>query len=193
MSDTLKEIKRVDKETFEWIYKVYYLPLCFHAQKIIGRKVTAEDIVQDVFTKLWEECGTIKITGSLQAYLQTCVRNKCWNYVDHSRVKRKHAQAISDDTDTFPAHDSNDPSSILIALEMEDRINDTIDALPAQCRGVFLMWWKEGLKYDKIAQKLGISTGAVGAQINRARMKIEKSPENIGKIKKNHGLVNNSS
>jgi len=64
---------------------------------------------------------------------------------------------------------------LLIAKETKSRINDVIDTLPKQCREVFLMWWKEGLKYEEIAEKLDISTSAVGVQINRVRAKLRKS------------------
>ena len=72
-------------------------------------------------------------------------------------------------------HNSNDPETMLIAKETESKINDVINTLPEQCRQVFVMWWKEGLKYDEIAKKVGISTDAVGVQIDRARTKLRKS------------------
>lgn len=62
----------------------------------------------------------------------------------------------------------------MIAKETERKINDEIGTLPEQCRQVFLMWWKEGLKYDEIAKRLGISSNAVGVQVNRARTKLRK-------------------
>jgi RNA polymerase sigma-70 factor (ECF subfamily) len=79
----------------------------------------------------------------------------------------------------FPIHDNHDPMSMLIAKETESRINDAIDTLPEQCRRVFLMWWKDGFKYDEIAEKSGVSIGTVKVQINRARTKLLETLENM--------------
>jgi RNA polymerase sigma-70 factor (ECF subfamily) len=172
-----KSMKNGDEEAYIWIYNEYVNLLCSYAAKIVGCMVTAEDIVQDIFVKLWEERETIKITKSMQAYLHTCVRNKCQDYLDHNRVKRNYEESFWDENKD--SYNSNNPEIMLIAKDTECMINDEMDALPEQCRRVFSMYWKEGLKYDEIAEKLVISIGTVKAQINRARTKLWKTLKNM--------------
>ena len=171
----MKALKNSDKKAFKWIYEKYIRLLRAYVAIRVGDIETSEDIVHDVFEKLWKERETIRITYSLSAFLHACVRNKCGDNIDHNKVKIEHAQSILDNIETFPILDNDDPLSILKAKETERRINDVIDNLSEQCRDVFLMWWKEGLKYGEIATKIGISTEAVGVQINRARNKLRKS------------------
>ena len=167
-------IQNGNKKAFEFIYKKYFHLLCNYATKIVGCLDIAEDIVQDVFEKIWKEHETIHIIESLQAYLHTSIRNKCLDYIDNIKVKNEHVQTIIDDNEAFPIHYKEDPMSIMIAKETERRINDKIETFSEQCRDVFLLWWKAGLKYDKIAERLGISLGTVKTQINRARTKLRE-------------------
>ena len=174
----IKALKNGDEKAYTWIYNKYVHQLRSYAVKIVKCMATAADIVQDIFEKLWKECETIKITESLQAYLRICVRNKWRDYMDHNKVKRNYQESFWDENKDL--HDSNNPEIMLITKDTESKLNDEIDALPEQCRRVFLMWWKKGLKYDEIAEKLGISIGTVKAQINRARTKLRETTENMG-------------
>ena len=174
-SAAIDALKNGDGKAFEWIYRKYFNLLRFYAVKIVRCMVIAEDIVQDIFEKLWRERKTIYITDSLQAFLHICIRNRCRDYLDHNKVKNEYAQNIIDNNDTFSMLDNDDPMSKLIAKETEKRIDDVINAFPEQCREVFLMWLKTELKYGEIAERLRISAKAVGVQINRARNKLQKS------------------
>ena len=171
----MEALKNGDEKAYTWIYNKYVHQLRAYATKIVGCMATAEDIVHDTFAKLWGERETIKITKSMQAYLYACVRNKWLDYLDHNKVKINHKESYWDENKD--SYDSNNPEDILIAKDTESKINDEINVLPEQCRHVFLMWWQEGLKYNEIAEKLGISIGAVKAQINRARTKLRETLE----------------
>jgi RNA polymerase sigma-70 factor (ECF subfamily) len=162
MSDTLKEIKRVDKETFERIYNTCYYPLCFHAQKRVGSKSTAEDVVHDVFEKLWEERESIHT--SVPAYLYQCVTNACIKHLKHIEVERKYSGHVRDMSGI--GYDSNNPLSMLIVQEKKDEIEKAKNSLPERSKEMLVLW-EEGLSYQEIVEKLGIPVGSVGPQINR--------------------------
>ena len=91
-----EELKSLDRETFERIYKTYYRPLCLHAQKIVGCEEDAEDIVQDFFTNLWEKRKNIDIDTSLKAYLYQGIHNKCLNHLEHIKVARQYSELTLD-------------------------------------------------------------------------------------------------
>ena len=178
----LKDLKNADEKAYTWIYNKYFNQLCDHAAKVTENIETSEDIVQDIFVKLWQERKTTIITISLRAYLYTCVRNKWKDYLDHIKVQHIHEESFWDENNDLPY--SNNPESMLIAKEMECIINDKINTLPEQCKLIFSMWWKDGLKYDEIAKKTSISIGTVKVQINRARTKLREALENTENMKK---------
>ena len=131
-----KALKDGDENAYIWICQKYHHQLRLYAAKIVRCMATSEDIVQDVFMKLWNERETIHIYESLQAYLIICIRNKCRDHLDHCMVKRKYTQNITDNyTDQ-----TNNPMSLLVKKDTESIINDVINTLPEQCRKIYLMW-----------------------------------------------------
>ena len=168
-----KALQKGDKKALTWIYNKYFHQLCFYAEKIVEDMETDRDIVHDLFTKLWENREKIDINTSLKAYLYGCVRNNCLKILEHIKVRREYEDSYLEEN--RDSHDSNNPETQLIVKETNSRIKETINTLPEQCRIVFLMRWKEGLKYEEIAEKSGISIGTVKTQISRARTKIKKT------------------
>ena len=174
---SVQELKNGDKKAFTWIYNNYFLQLYLYTVKIVEDKEDAEDIVQDIFENLWKDHKTLVISSSLKAYLYGNVRNNSIKKLEHINVRHKHIEYTLHTNNNF--NDNNDPLSLLIAEEAATVINKVIDNLPEKCRKVFLMWTDEGLKYDEITEKLGMSIGSVGKQINRARIKIRKALEDL--------------
>ena len=169
-------------KAFEQMFKTYYRALCFQAEDIVGEKEVAEEIVSDFFLKLWEDRETIHITISMQAYLHKGVYNNCLKYLEHIKVLRKyheHALYITENRDLFDTYDDNNPLSLLISQETTAEIERAIDALPAQCKEVFLLTRMEGLTYQEVAGKLGISVNTVRTQITRAMTKLREA---LGKL-----------
>ena len=174
----VNELKNGNKKTFEWIFKAYYRALCFYAEGITGEKETAEDIVSDFFLKLWEDHERITITTSLQAYLYKGVHNSCLKHLEHLKVLRKYrdyAQYMLNNSALFQSQTDQQPLSLLISQETLAEIENAIDALPAQCKEVFLLARMDGLSYQEIAEKLGVSINTVRTQITRAMTKLRES------------------
>ena len=70
-----------DLESFKIVYHHYYKSLCFFASEYIKEDNLSEDIVQDVFTQLWEKAPGLEDASKLQGYLYAMVRNKCLNQI----------------------------------------------------------------------------------------------------------------
>ncbi len=165
-----------DKETFEFIFKKFYVTLCYFAFDYVGNKEIAEDIVGDLFLKLWEEKSTLKINTSLKSYLFKAVQNHCLNYNKHQIVIKKFESSLSNDykNDKKSFSDSkNNLPNYLIAQEIQDKIEQSISILPAQCQQIFKLNRFENLKYKDIANKLNISVKTVETQMYRALKKIK--------------------
>ena len=182
--NTIKDLRHGNKKTFELIFKTYYRTLCFYAERIVGEKDAAEEIVSDFFLKLWENCNRIHITVSLQAYLYKGVYNNCLKYLEQIKIWHKyrdHAQYVAENQDLFMSYDDNHPLAILLSEETVVEIEHAIDALPAQCKEVFLLLRMDGLSYQEVAEKLGISINTVRTQITRAITKLRESLGNLMK------------
>ena len=172
---TIKELKNGNKKTFEVIFKTYYRALCLYSESIVGEKEAAEEVVNDFFLKLWEKRDIIQINVSIKAYLYKGVYNNSLKHLEHIKVLRKyreHAQYMIANRDLFQPRDA---LSMLISKEITNEIEKAIDALPEQCREVFLQTRLEGLKYQEVANNLGISVNTVRTQITRAMTKLRKS------------------
>ena len=170
-------IKKGDKTAFRQIYRKYYPGLCVIAHRYIRDHGIAEEIVQDVFLKLWEGRKTIEITGELHNYLYSAVRNGSVNYIRRLLIERKYSESRTGqirDTLNNINISQEDGSSILIANEMEKKINEAVESLPDRCREIFLMHRNEGLRYSQIAEKLKLSPNTVQRQISIALEKLRE-------------------
>ena len=176
-----EELKSLDKETIERIYKTYQRKLCLYAQKIVGSEEDAEDIVQNFFINLLEERKSIHLE-SLEAYLFQGVHNKCLNHLKHIKVTRQYSELtldMDDDSDWLQTHDNNDPLSELISKETMSKIESEIAALPPKCREILNLLRYEGLSRQEVADKLRISINTVDTHVKIAKAKLRKTVSNL--------------
>ena len=170
-----KEIKSkiqiVDKKIFENLFNEYYIGLCYLANDYVKNKETAEDIVGDVFYKLWENKEKLEINASIKSYLFKTVQNHCINYLKHKSVAEKYTKNITNETQLI-SDQNNNYSNYLLAQELQDKINKAISTLPPQCQQIFKLNRFEELKYKEIAKQLSISIKTVETQMSRALKKI---------------------
>jgi RNA polymerase sigma-70 factor (ECF subfamily) len=167
----LKQVARGNKLAFDKLFRKYYEQLVRFALGYTHDGLDAEELVQDVFVKLWEQAAHIKVEVSVQAYLYTSVRNKALNVIKHDKVRQKFAeQQRANDIKTFETQEELPDLNqfrklLLLALEK----------LPERCRTVFEMGKFEGLSYDEIAVYLEISSKTVENQMGLALKKLREA------------------
>ncbi len=151
-------------EAFEELFRTHYSALCGYANMYLNDVDAAEDMVQEVFLKLWKNKNSLEIRTSLKSYLFRAVRNACLNMIDHINIREEYKKFneldIKEDESNF-----TDES---IVSELEDKIRTTIDTLPVERRKVFVLSRYEGLKYKEIAERLNISVKTVENQMGKA-------------------------
>jgi len=154
---------QLDEEAFETLFRSYFTFMCSFAHKFIPDMDVAKDIVHEVFTGLWEKRMEIDTSKPVKSYLFTAVNNKCLNYIrDHKKFDN--AQEMGE---VF-ANRYADEQNTLIEGEMKHTIQKTLDSLPEKCREVFELSRYEGLTYNEIAERLGISVKTVENQMGKA-------------------------
>ena len=148
---------------FEDIFKTHFSGLHAYAYSVVKDAAAAEEIVQNVFYKLWERKNNVKIEQSVAAYLYRAVYNDSLNYLRHNKVKAAHQTYTTRNTEE--GNHATDPASL---RELQQKIDTSINELPEQCRTIFQMSRFEDLTYRSIADKLGISVKTVENQMGKA-------------------------
>ena len=147
--------------TIEDLFRLNYRPLCLYALHYLQDADMAEDVVQECFTVLWEKLEQGTAVANRRAYLYMSVRNRC---LDHLRRKGLPTESLKP-YDTYGIIDDDDAEERSV---MEAKLWTAIDSLPEKCRQVFLMSKRDGLKYEEIAEELGLSVNTVRNQISKA-------------------------
>ena len=148
---------------FEDLFKQYYAQLVVYACKFVTDTDIAREIVQDFFVRLFEKRQTLSIDISVKSYLYRSVYNCCINYINQRNIQDKHLKSIDLDRD-----DEENLENEINTVELQQRIYEVIDSLPARCQKIFKMNRLEGLKNEEIAEQLNLSKRTVETQISKA-------------------------
>jgi RNA polymerase sigma-70 factor (ECF subfamily) len=168
-------IQQGDIAVFEELYKKYYVFLCLIAEHIVRNPADAEEIVSDVFVKLWNIRKKINITISIKGYLVKAVHNTSLNYVERRGFNSKRIDSFANSDYKLLAWDSDYPLGQLYEKEITQILERGISELPDCCRQIFILSRNEDLKYSEIADKLGISVNTVKTQMKIALTRLREN------------------
>ena len=163
---TIKGIE--EDEIFRNLFIDYYPSLISFALYYVGDKTIAEDLVQEVFVKLWE---TRERWSAVDAYVYQMVRFKCFNYLRAEKIRNEATRSFTEEIDITEINN-------YIAEETFRLVMNSMEDLPPACRTVFSLTL-EGYSAKEIAEKLDIAVETVKKQKQIAR-KILK--EKFGKL-----------
>ncbi|WP_215225762.1 RNA polymerase sigma-70 factor [Echinicola shivajiensis] len=153
----------IDEKVFEVTFKSHFQALHGYACALLKDEDEAEEIVQNVFLKLWEKREKIHIETSVKAYLYQMVYRDSMNAIRHEKVKQKHQNITKYQSSSAPIQkDEGDDS------ELMEELKSALQSLPEKCRKVFLLSRYESLKYQEIAERLGVSVKTVEAHMGKA-------------------------
>jgi RNA polymerase sigma-70 factor (ECF subfamily) len=170
-TEIIRRIKQGDEGQFESLFRSSYVSLVRYAKTLIRDHDTAEEIVQDLFFRLWKDREKLQIESSLNGYLYRAVHNRCLHHINHNKVVEKYAREMA-----FNATESNEtPTDILNYRDLQAKIAGILERLPEKCGKIFCMSRFEGLKYSEIAEKLSVSIKTVEANMGRALKEFRKA------------------
>ncbi|WP_114778770.1 RNA polymerase sigma-70 factor [Botryobacter ruber] len=159
------------KQGCELLFQYYYKGLCSHAARFVYSRTIAEDIVSDVFCQFYLKGTFHEITTSYRAFLYKSVRNRAYNYLKLEATRSVELDAAYESTATSFAQQ---PDAVVEYDELCQQVEAAINALPAQCRKIYLMHRFEDKKYAEIAEELQLSPRTVEVQIRKGSQHVRE-------------------
>ncbi len=161
-----------DESAYKELFLVYYKPLQQFAFSFIKSQELAEEIVSDVFLKIWEKRAELESIGNLKVYLYVSIKNTALKYL----LKQKRQVAISlDELDIELESFHWTPEELILTAEMMKKIEEAINDLPPRCKIIFKLIKEDQLRYKEVAEILNVSVKTIDSQLAIALKKISKA------------------
>ncbi|HAE67739.1 MULTISPECIES: RNA polymerase sigma factor [Sphingobacterium] len=174
--DFLKSFREGRRDGLQFLYKTFYSPMCYFLEKMNLDKGTIEEIVQDVFLKLWERRIDFDHVESIRGFLYTSCRNAALNRIQQENRIQQKTNFYTSQVDLVDLPISHQ----MIYLETLRTIHDAIDTLPEQCKQVMRKLIVEDLSPQEAAISLGLTTSTIynqkkrGIELLRLRLKPDR-------------------
>ena len=152
----VKDLGNRNAKAFEHLFVTHYKGLCRFAHAFVDSYEEAEEVVQDMFARIWEKGLQLNASVSLDNYLCVSVRNACLRKVEREArlVDLEAARNVE-----YEETKERDMTPVWKA----------VDDLPEQCRVILKLVVLEDMKYSEVAERLGVSVNTVKTQINPNR------------------------
>ncbi len=168
----LQRLQQGDERAFTTIYR-YFRPLLYaYAYKLCGKEDDAKDIVQDIFTFLWNARQTMEVPSSLRAYLYSAVRYKYLNLVAHEKVKDDYAEHFR----KYITQRNGDADDALLLKELIIQVEQVAATLPGKMGKILTMNYLEHYTHLEIAEALEISEKTVKNLLSEATKAVRSNP-----------------
>jgi len=170
-----------DERAFEQIYDLFYSKMYATAFQYLKNKPLAEEVVSDVFCRIWKKRKDLDQVKNFESYLFISVRNLSLNYI------RNNSRNTSESFDEQAYRISDPvalPDEVMQAHELQDLLEDSVENLPKKCKAIFKMIRFDGLKYKEVASELNISVNTVDTQMRIAMKRISQSLGDFSRKKK---------
>jgi RNA polymerase sigma-70 factor (family 1) len=153
-----------DPDAFSEIFHAYFKDLVMFAFSIIKDMASSEEIVQDIFVKLWEDHPKLDVKNSLKSMLLKSVQNRCIDYHRHKKIIGSHTEYVLNNTSLL----EYDTENYILWSELNGLIETAITVMPEKFREAYEMNRNKGLKYQEIATELAVSVRTVEVRISKA-------------------------
>jgi RNA polymerase sigma-70 factor (family 1) len=169
----MQKVAEGDQLAFRGLYHIYHKRLHYFALALVKTKEAAEEIVEDVFIRLWNHQATILQINNLKIYLYTATKNTALNYL--SRKAQESVVEPFDNIDIALQETSLSPEQIMITRETYKNIREAVESLPPRCKMIFKLVREDGLRYKEVAEILNISINTIDAQMAIAVQRIAEA------------------
>ncbi|MCG8310097.1 MAG: RNA polymerase sigma-70 factor [Cytophagales bacterium] len=157
LDDLIGRLKKDDKEAFNLLFYMYAEKLFKFSLTFFNDEAEAEEIVQEVFLKIWLNRQAIRNPATFNSYIYTIAKNLIFNNLKKNIYKKKYESFFYSNGEKY----RNDTENEVFYEETRRMIDKALDQLPRKRKEVFLMSRRDGLKNREIAEKLDISIKTV--------------------------------
>ncbi|MFD2786090.1 RNA polymerase sigma-70 factor [Hymenobacter rubripertinctus] len=158
-----------DQAALSELFTRYYAQLVAFALPLARSRELAEEVVSDVFLKVWQKRATLAEVQNPASYLYVAVRNQALNY--RQKAENQPARPL-EDVPTELLVELSTPERTMLYGELYAEIQQAVHKLPPQCQMAFRLVREDGLKYKEAAAVMGISVKTVEVQMGIALRKI---------------------
>jgi RNA polymerase sigma-70 factor (ECF subfamily) len=159
----VSNLTKGNSSAFSCIFTAYYKDLVIFASRFTKDLDSAEEIVQDSFVRLWEEHETINVNISLKSFLLKTVQNKCIDSYRHKKIMQEYNNYAMG----VPPQTEYNTDSYILHSELQEQIEAALDKLPKEMSDAFRMNRYKGLKYNEIAEIMGVSLRTIEVRIGK--------------------------
>ena len=164
-----RRVRCGDYEAFAVVFRTHYADLVRFARGLTGQLESAEEIVQDVFIRLWDRRVEWELRGTVRAYLFGATRNGALNALRQERTIRRWEDASAlEPRAVAMGSGPRRPEDALAAQELDVAVARAVAQLPERTRVVYALRWRHELSYPEIAEVLGISIKTVESHMTKA-------------------------
>jgi len=169
--DVVEKIRAGDDRTFEQLYRTHAPDLLEYALRLSGSRAIAQDVVSELFVRLWEQRDGWTLRGSLRAYLYTATRHRVSNVLRTEKRADVRARRVVDDASLANDSLSGPEAFGQPGVTDDDRLSAVwrvVDEFPPLRRQVMYLRWARGLTAEEVASVLGLNRNAVDKHLSRA-------------------------
>ncbi len=156
---------------FSLLVKKYHKQIYWHVRHMVIIHEDADDLVQDIFLKIWKNLKKFKGDSDLYTWIYRIATNETLTYIN--KKKKKYFSSIEENMDAFSS--STDNISSMSGEEIEQRLQRAMQTLPLQQRTVFELKYFQEMKYEDMSKVLEVTTGALKASYHHAVKKIKEN------------------
>ena len=167
---------------FRVLFCAHYEVLCRYAYRFVRSRAIAEELVSDVFLRIWTQRARWEVHGNVRAYLFSATRNLAIDHLRRELVERRSLDVTSREMQATGPASSTEADSRLAAAEVAAAMQRAVDELPPRPRQVFLLRWQRQLTNLEIAASLGIAVKTVEMHMTRAldALRASLAPDVLG-------------
>jgi len=172
----IEQARQRQPEAFRKLFEIYQTPVYNFVARMIGQPQDAEDVVQEVFVKLYHKLATLREVRYFTTWMFSIAKNEAINYARKHR--RRKWQALDDSAahaehEAVPAQEHN-PERVAAHRELDQVLQKALEAVPEINRAAFILGVLEEYSYKEVAAMLGCSENNVKSRVFRARAVISE-------------------
>ena len=167
LEDLIRRCQAGSSQAMEELYNRYKCALFNMAFRYTYDRATAEDLLQEIFIKVFTHLGDVRTTQTFTAWVYRIALNTCYSHLRGKRTELQKNVPLADVEGVLHA-----PADAETAHDVRRPLDEGIALLPEKLRQIFLLHDVQGFKHEEISRMLGLSTGTSKSQLFKARLRL---------------------